>query len=222
MNFKDTFNKFFIRDGSYDIFWFIFGIEALFAFCLIKMKSAPWILGLGLGVLLSGVFHYITRDQKYFYKEQTFLKREEVLSYTLGKNLFAIFFAVMVLIDAFIIATILKWLGLVGPVSLNLRVLVTYLLFILGTENLILIFSKREEKSYAPGYKRDINKDMKVGGENYKNMIPSILVNILFAVLFYKFNLGIGIFVGILYALICGSIFIMYKKDEIGSRKANL
>lgn len=98
MKLKETFNKFFVKDGSNDIIYFILGLELVFAFGLINLKAWQWVIGLALGFLLSSIFHYITRDERYFAEELPRLKSEKLSSYILAKNIFSILFAAMILI----------------------------------------------------------------------------------------------------------------------------
>lgn len=216
MNLKETFNKFFIKDGSYDIFYFIFGLELIFSFGLINLKSWQWVIALALGLLLSSIFHYITRDEKYFAEELPRLKREELLSYILGKNIFSILFAAMILIDAFIICLILNWLGLIGRVNLDLKPIINVSLFVLGTENIIFILEKNSEKSYKEGYKRNAADDIKVGLANLINLLPSIAINLALVSWFYYFKANIPIYSGILYLLLTMGIFVFVERKKMG------
>lgn len=98
---KRTFRKFFISDGSHDLYRFFFGLVFLFTFALIRMPQ--WIFCLGLGVLTSSVFRYITRDEMFYEKYQNLNTRNNKLKYILSKNIFIFFFlAVFVLILYFI------------------------------------------------------------------------------------------------------------------------
>lgn len=216
MNLKETFNKFFIKDGSYDIFYFIIGLEIIFTFGLINLKDWQWVISLALGLLLSSIFHYITRDEKYFAEELPRLKKEELSSYILGKNIFSILFVAIILIDALIISLILNYLGLIGRVNLDLKLLINVSLFVLGTENIIFIFDKSSEKSYKKGYKRNAAEDIKVGLENWKNLFPSILINIAYVIMFYYFKANIPVYSGLLYLLVTMGIFIFIEREKIG------
>lgn len=216
MNLKETFNKFFVKDGSYDIFYFILGLEIIFTFGLINLKDWKIVIALALGLLLSSIFHYITRDEKYFAEELPRLKKEELSSYILGKNIFSILFAAMILIDALIISLILNYLGLIGRVNLDLKLLINVSLFVLGTENIIFIFDKSSEKSYKEGYKRNAAEDIKVGLENWKNLLPSIIINIAYVIMFYYFKANVPVYSGLLYLLVTMGVFIFVEREKIG------
>lgn len=215
MKLKETFNKFFIKDGSNDIIYFILGLELVFAFGLINLKDWQWVIALALGLLLTITFLYITRDEKYFAEEIPRLKREEILPYILGKNLFSLLFAAMILIDALIICLILNCLGLIGRVNLELKLLINVSLFVLGTENIIFIFNKSTEKSYKKGYKRNAVEDIKVGLENWKNLFPSIIINIAYVLMFYYFKANAPVYSGILYLLVTMGIFVFVEREKM-------
>lgn len=74
---KKTVRKFFIKDGSHDLYWFLFGLIFLFTFALIRMPQ--WIFCLGLGVLTSSVFRYITRDDLFYEEYQNLNTRSNKL-----------------------------------------------------------------------------------------------------------------------------------------------
>lgn len=216
MYLKETFNKFFVKDGSYDIFYFILGLEFIFTFGLINLKDWQWVIGLALGLLLSSIFHYITRDEKYFAEELPRLKSEKLSSYILAKNIFSILFVAMILIDALIISLNINWLGLIGRVNLDLKLLISVSLFVLGTENIIFIFDKSTEKSYKKGYKRNAAEDIKVGLENWKNLLPSIIINLAYVIIFYYFTADIPLYSGILYLLVTMGVFVFVEREKMG------
>lgn len=61
---KKTVRKFFIKDGSHDLYWFIFGLVILFVFAFLSMPYC--IFCLGIGVLTSAIFRYITTDSLFY------------------------------------------------------------------------------------------------------------------------------------------------------------
>lgn len=81
----------------------------------------------------------------------------------------------------------------------------------LGTENVILLFSNKPVKSYKKGVKRNLNDDISIGLNNYRSMIPSIVSNIIFNIIFFYFNTNLNIYTGVTYYVICISVFIIYK-----------
>lgn len=92
MYLKKTVRRFFIRDGSYDLYWFLFGLVFLFTFATIRMPQ--WIFCLGIGVLASAIFRYITTDDLFYEEFQNLNTRNKKLKYILSKNIFTLFFLV--------------------------------------------------------------------------------------------------------------------------------
>ena len=124
------------------------------------------------------------------------------LKYILSKNIFIFFFlAVFVLILYFILNIGIK-LGLVGANDFGFRMVFNIIIYILAFENIFLTFNYKMLPSYKTGRKRNYSEDLEVGMSNLKSMIPSIIVNIILVVLFFKLNL----FWGVVYLL--ASIFI--------------
>ncbi|KGF03059.1 hypothetical protein HMPREF1630_08700 [Anaerococcus lactolyticus S7-1-13] len=164
---------------------------------------------MGLGVLTSAIFRYITTDASFYDDFKNLDSRKDRLNYILSKNIFTILFlAAFALILYFIISIGMK-IGLVGENYLEFKMVFTILIYILATENIILIFNQKMIPSYKSGYKRDYSKDLEVGIKNLKSMIYSLIVNIILVVLQFKFNLDI--FWGVVYLLASEFIFTAYK-----------
>ena len=84
MFFKNTVKKFFIEDGSHDLFCFIFGLVFLFIFTFFMMPK--WIFCLGIGVLTSSIFRYITTDGLFYKEFKNLDNRNKRFDYILSKN----------------------------------------------------------------------------------------------------------------------------------------
>ena len=87
---KQTVRKFFIRDGSHDLFFFIFGLVFLFTFTFLMMPR--WIFCLGIGVLTSAIFRYITTDALFYNEFQNLDNRIKRFDYIFSKNIFTLLF----------------------------------------------------------------------------------------------------------------------------------
>lgn len=87
---KDTFRKFFIKDESYDLFCFMFGLVFLFTFTFLMMPR--WIFCLGIGVLTSAIFRYITTDALFYNEFQNLDNRIKRFDYIFSKNIFTLLF----------------------------------------------------------------------------------------------------------------------------------
>ena len=197
---KRTFRKFFIRDGSHDLYRFFFGLVFLFTFALIRMPQ--WIFCLGLGVLTSAIFRYITRDEMFYEKYQNLNTRNNKLKYILSKNIFTFFFLAAFVLILYFISNIGIKLGFIAANDFEFKILFNIITYILAFENIFLTFNYKMLPSYKTGRKRNYSEDLEVGMTNLKSMIPSIIVNIILVVLLFKLNL----FWGVVYLL--ASIFI--------------
>lgn len=197
---KRTFRKFFIRDGSHDLYRFFFGLVFLFTFALIRMPQ--WIFCLGLGVLTSSVFRYITRDDLFYEEYQNLNTRNNKLKYILSKNIFIFFFLAAFALILYFISNIGIKLGFIAANDFEFKIFFYIITYILAFENIFLTFNYKMRPSYKTGRKRNYSEDLEVGMTNLKSMIPSIIVNIILVVLLFKLNL----FWGVVYLL--ASIFI--------------
>lgn len=197
---KRTFRKFFIRDGSHDLYRFFFGLVFLFTFALIRMPQ--WIFCLGLGVLTSSVFRYITRDDLFYEEYQNLNTRNNKLKYILSKNIFIFFFLAVFVLILYFISNIGIKLGFIAANDFEFKIFFKIITYIFAFENIFLTFNYKMLPSYKTGRKRNYSEDLEVGMTNLKSMIPSIIVNIILVVLLFKLNL----FWGVVYLL--ASIFI--------------
>ncbi len=207
---KKTFRKFFIKDGSHDLYWFLFGLVFLFTFTLIR--TPRWIFCLGLGVLTSAIFRYITTDSMYYDDFKNLDNRKDRLNYISSKNIFTILFlAAFILVLYFIINIGIK-IGLVGANYLEFKMVFTIIIYILATENIILIFNHKLVVGYKSGYKRNYSEDLGVGITNLKFMIPSLFVNISLLVLIFVYKMNLNIVAGIFYLFVSTVVFSVNKR----------
>lgn len=213
MYFKKTFKKFFAKDLSHDLYWLLLGLIFLFSFAFIYMQEASWIYVLGVSILGSSTFRYITTDENLFAEEINELKSlSDIFDFILSKNLFAIFFISVIIIVVFLITAIIQRMEFINNIAFDLNVLILQLILVLGTENIILMFNDKPVQSYDSGYKRNISNDISAGIKNYKSMIPTIMSNLFFIVMLFYFKLNISIFHAMIYYIVCILIFIYYKK----------
>lgn len=210
MFFKNTVRKFFIEDGSHELFCFIFGLVFLFIFTFLMMPR--WIFCLGIGVLTSSIFRYITTDSL-FYKEFKNLDNiNKRFDYILSKNIFTLLFlATFILIVYFLLELGAKF-AFISFDIFNFKLVFNFIIYILASENIILIFSHRMVPNYKSGNIRNINKDIEVGMENLKAMIPSLLANIILLVLIFIYKINLNIVAGIFYLFVSSAVFSVNKR----------
>lgn len=207
MFFNKTIKKFFIKDGSHDFLYFLFGLIFLFTFALLRMPQ--WIFCLGIGVPTSVIFRYITTDDLFYEEFQNLNTRNNKLKYMLSKNMFTLFFLLAFVFVLYFILNIGIKLGLVGANDFGFRMVFSIIIYILATENIILIFNHKVVPSYKSGYKRNYSEDVEVGMANLKSMIPSLILNVILLIIIFKFNLNL--FLGVVYLLTSEFIFTSYE-----------
>lgn len=209
MYLKKTVRKFFIKDASHDLYWFLFGLVFLFTFALIQMPH--WIFCLGIGVLTSAIFRYITKDDLFYEEFQKLNTRNNKLRYILSKNIFTLFFLAVFVLFLYFISNIGIKLGLIGVNDFEFRIVFSIIIYILATENIILIFNHKMIPSYKSGYKRNYSEDLEVGMKNLMDMIPSLIINVILSILIFKFKINLNLFSGVVYLLASEFIFTAYK-----------
>lgn len=210
MFFKNTVRKFFIKDGSNDLFYFIFGLVFLFIFTFLMMPK--WIFYLGIGVLTSSIFRYITRDGL-FYKEFKNLDNiNKRFDYIFSKDIFTLLFLSGFVLLLYFLVNVGARFVFISYDNINLKLVFNFIIYILATENIILNFNYRIVPSYKPGKIRNTNKDIEVGMKNLKAMIPSLIVNIILAVLIFTYKMNLNIAVGIFYLFVSTVVFSINKR----------
>ena len=209
MYLNKTFKKFFKKDDSYDIYWFIFGLVILFVFAFLSMPY--WIFCLGIGVLTSAIFRYITTDALFYDDFKNLDNRKDRLNYILSKNIFTIFFLASFVFILYILSILATKLGFVSENEIDLGLVFIFLVYILMFENINLIFNNKMIPSYKSGHKRNIKEDIKVGTENLKSLLPSLFVNIILIILIFMCKINLTIFTGIVNFLASMFVFTIYK-----------
>ena len=159
----------------------------LFTFALLRMPQ--WIFYLGLGVLTSAIFRYITTDDLFYEEFQNLNTRNNKLKYILSKNIFILFFiAVFVLLGlsvllffAYQIFFINKFTEL--KINFYLKLIVTLVLigigFFAGYIILIMsIFAIKDNVGFSyNGEKYYILKDARSRLESYLFMEQKLSSN---------------------------------------------
>ncbi len=209
MIFKKTFRKFFIRDGSHDLYWFLFGLVFLFTFALIQMPQ--WIFCLGLGGLTSSIFRYITKDDLFYEEFLNLNTRSKKLNYILSKNIFTLFFLAAFVLLLYFISNIGIKIGIIGGNHIEFHIFFSIIIYILATENIILIFNHKLVPSYKSGYRRNYSEDIEVGIKNFKAMIPSLIINVILSILIFTFKMNLNLFLGVVYLMASVFIFTAYR-----------
>lgn len=215
MYFKSTCKKFFAKDGSYDLYWFFLGLIFIYSFAFFTMPDWIWFTTLSLTILSSAIFRYITTD--YIFRDELIKIRDkkDLIAYILSKNIFTILFLAFFVLLLAGIFYIFDRVNIAMKSNIDINMLAIQELYVLGTENLILIFSNKLVKSYKKGLRRNVADDISVGLNNFKDIIPSLLSNLIFSIILFRFASNLNIYKAIIYYIACISVFIIYKQKSI-------
>ena len=170
-----------------------------------------WIFCLGIGVLTSAIFRYITTDALFYDDFKNLYNRKDRLNYIFSKNIFTLFFLAGFILILYILSFLATKLGFVNENEVNLVLGFKFLVYILASENIILMLNNKMIPSYKSGHKRNIKEDIIIGTENLKSMMPSLFVNIILIIFIFMFKIDLTIFAGIVYLLASILIFAIYK-----------
>lgn len=214
MYFKNTFKKFFVKDGSYDLCWLFIGLIFLFSFAFINMSDWIWLTTLGFTILSSAIFRYVTTDAIFNDELVKIRQKKEIIAYIFSKNIFTILFLAFFVMILSIIFYTFGRVNISTKMNIYINIIAKQFFYVLGTENIILLFSNKTVKSYKKGLKRNLNDDISVGLNNYKSMIPSIASNIIFNIILFRFSTNLSIYTAVIYYIICIFIFIIYKQTN--------
>lgn len=204
--FQLTIKKFFLKDGSIDLYAFLFGLLFLFTFAFMQLPD--WLTILASTLLASSVFRYITTDELFHEEIVNLSTPGQVIDYTISKNLFTILFELILLFIVFLLLSFLKVFGFYPQAIVDKGYLLVQLLCVLGSENIILFFFNKPVKSYQKGIRRDGKEDIATGIESFKSLLPSIVINILFACLCFFFRGDLGLYPALGYYVFGVVIFI--------------
>lgn len=170
-----------------------------------------WIFCLGIGVLTSTIFRYITTDALFYDDFKNLDNRKDRLNYILSKNIFTLFFLASFILILCILSFLATKLGFVNENEVNLGLVFKFLVYILASENVTLMLNNKMIPSYKSGHKRNIKVDIMIGTENLKSMMPSLFVNIILIIFIFMFKIDLTTFAGIVYLLASIFIFAIYK-----------
>ncbi|KAA9220397.1 MULTISPECIES: hypothetical protein [Aerococcus] len=181
----------------------------MFTFAFMQLPA--WLIILASTVLASSVFRYITTDELFHEEFVKLSSPWEVIDYILSKNLFIFLFELILWFSAFLLLSFLKVFGFYPQAIVDKGSLLIQLLFVLGTENIILLFFNNSVKSYQKGLRRNSKEDIATGLENFKSLLPSIASNSMIALLCFLLKKNLGLCLALGYYGICLVIFVIVR-----------
>ena len=107
-----------------------------------------WIFCLGIGVLTSAIFRYITTDALFYDDFKNLYNRKDRLNYIFSKNIFTLFFLAGFILILYILSFLATKLGFVNENEVNLGLGFKFLVYILASENIILMLNNKMIPSY--------------------------------------------------------------------------
>ena len=173
-----------------------------------------WIFCLGIGVLTSGIFRFITTDALFYDDFKNLDSRKDRLNYILSKNFFTILFVGFIILILFLVIGIISKIFLLRQINFGFKLLFTLIFHILGAENIILLFFQKRLPFYDEGYRRNLEVDLRIGLENLKSMLPSLVLNICLAILIFNFQIKVNILKGSILFFISIIIFVIGQSEK--------
>lgn len=182
MFFKDTFKKFFDEKLIFIIFT-IFAMVYLSLKLLINGGGLIFLFYFFISLLTSLIFREACLSDEIYFEDKKKLNKNNILSYILSKNLFAIILVSMLVILVFLLSFLLKYKLVDIKDFFDILILI---LATLASENIILLF---HNKPIFTEYPKSMIGDKYIGLTYFKSMIPSFLIDLLIGIIFTKYSL---------------------------------
>ena len=182
MFFKDTFKRFFDEKLIFIILTISY-MAYLLVKLLIEVEGLIFLFYFSISLLTSLIFREACLSDEIYFEDKKKLNKNNILSYILSKNLFAIFLVSMLVILAFLLSFLLKYK------IVNIKDFFNILILIIGTlasENIVLLFYN---KPIFTEYPKSLIGDKYIGLTYFKSMILSILIDLLIGMVFTKYSL---------------------------------
>ena len=182
MFFKDTFKKYFDEK----LIFIILTISAL-AYLLLKLlieaDGLIFLFYFSISLLTSLIFREACLSDEIYFEDKKKLNKNNILSYILSKNLFAIFLVSMLVILAFLLSFLLKYKLVNIKDFFNILILI---LETLASENIVLLFYN---KPIFTEYPKSMVGDKYIGKSYIKSFLPSFFIDLLISLVFKRLSL---------------------------------
>ena len=182
MFFKDTFKKYFDEKLIFIIFT-IFAMVYLSLKLLINGVGLIFLFYFFISLLTSLIFREACLSDEIYFEDKKKLNKNNILSYILSKNLFAIFLTSVLVILVFLLSFLLKYklVGIKDFFDILILILAT-----LASENIVLLF---HNKPIITEYPKSMIGD-KYKNKNYiKSFFPSFFIDLLITLVFKRLSL---------------------------------
>ncbi|MDU1762550.1 MULTISPECIES: hypothetical protein [Anaerococcus] len=182
MFFKDTFKKYFDEKLIFIIFT-IFAMVYLSLKLLINGVGLIFLFYFFISLLTSLIFREACLSDEIYFEDKKKLNKNNILSYILSKNLFAIFLTSVLVILVFLLSFLLKYklVGIKDFFDILILILAT-----LASENIVLLF---HNKPIITEYPKSMIGDKYIGKNYIKSFFPSFFIDLLITLVFKRLSL---------------------------------
>lgn len=182
MFFKDTFKRFFDEK----LIFIILTISAL-AYLLLKLlieaDGLIFLFYFSISLLTSLIFRESCLSDEIYFEDKKKLNKNNILSYILSKNLFAIFLTSMLVSLVFLLSFLLKY----NLVDIKDFFDILILIFAtLASENIVLLFYNKPIFTEHP---KSMIGDKYIGKSYIKSFLPSFFIDLLITLVFERLSL---------------------------------
>lgn len=179
---KDTFKKYFDEKLIFIIFT-ILAMAYLSLKLLINGVGLIFLFYFSISLLTSLIFRESCLSDEIYFEDKKKLNKNNILSYILSKNLFAIFLTSMLVILVFLLSFLLKYklVGIKDFFDIIILILAT-----LASENIVLLF---HNKPIITEYPKSMIGDKYIGKNYIKSFFPSFFIDLLITLVFKRLSL---------------------------------
>lgn len=179
---KDTFKKYFDEKLIFIIFT-IFAMVYLSLKLLINGVGLIFLFYFSISLLTSLIFRESCLSDEIYFEDKKKLNKNNILSYILSKNLFAIFLTSMLVILVFLLSFLLKYklVGIKDFFDIIILILAT-----LASENIVLLFYNKPIFTEHP---KSMIGDKYIGKSYIKSILPSFFIDLLISLVFKRLSL---------------------------------
>ncbi|MDU5252320.1 hypothetical protein [Anaerococcus vaginalis] len=179
---KDTFKKYFDEKLIFIIFT-ILAMAYLSLKLLINGVGLIFLFYFSISLLTSLIFRESCLSDEIYFEDKKKLNKNNILSYILSKNLFAIFLTSMLVILVFLLSFLLKYklVGIKDFFDIIILILAT-----LASENIVLLFYNKPIFTEHP---KSMIGDKYIGKSYIKSILPSFFIDLLISLVFKRLSL---------------------------------
>lgn len=201
---KDTFKKYFDEKLIFIIFT-ILAMVYLSLKLLINGVGLIFLFYFSISLLTSLIFRESCLSDEIYFEDKKKLNKNNILSYILSKNLFAIFLTSMLVILVFLLSFLLKYklVGIKDFFDIIILILAT-----LASENIVLLF---HNKPIITEYPKSMIGDKYIGKNYIKSFFPSFFIDLLITLVFERLS---SKYLFIIFYLISIIIFYIRVKNR--------